>query len=151
MEVKFLSSLSLDNYKDISNEIYENIKQVKNQYPNFDKWFGKVLIELDGINREIIFIKDEEILKGFIILKNTIEEKKICGIFVKEDYRKNGIGSLLIKEGIKFLNEDKPIITISTKNVEMFKSFIEKYNWVQTSIFYGYYSPEVIFNEKRKD
>ena len=151
MKVEFLSSFSLDEFKLISNDIYLNLHHIKRQYRGLDYWFEKVLKEIDGIKREIIFIRDKENIKGFIILKNTIEEKKICGIYVKEEFRNNGVGSLLIEEGLKFLKEKKPIITIPLYNLDSFKVFIEKYNWIQTSISYDYNSPEAIFNEKRKE
>ena len=148
MNIRFLSYLPLEEYQDISNKIYKNLKHVKSQYVGFDSWFSKVLKEVDGKVREIIFVEEDNNILGFIILKNTLEEKKICGIFVKEEYRNKGIGSILIEKGIKFLKEEKPIITISLEKVDMFKSFIKKYNWVQTSVFNGYNYPEAIFNEK---
>ena len=63
---------------------------------------------------------------------------------------KEEIFNFLVEEGIKFLKEEKPIITISLEKIDMFKSFIKKYNWVQTSIFNGYNYPEAIFNEKER-
>ena len=146
--MQFISALSEKEFNIVFNEIYEISKFMSNQYPNFEYWFKekvkKTIKEKEG---DIIFYRKDEEIQGFVIVKNTKIEKKICTIYVKKEFRELNIGSKLIEEAIVYLGTLKPLITIPEKNIDQFKYFIKRYNWVQTSISYKYNTPEIIFNE----
>ena len=83
--------------------------------------------------------------------KKDASEKKICTLFVAKEYRNQGLGSLLIEEAMKYLETDKPLITISENKLPMFKNLITKYNWDLTEIALSLYSEnekEFCFNGK---
>ncbi len=70
-------------------------------------------------------------------------KKKICTIFVDFNYRKHGVGSLLLEESIKFLETTKPLITFSEDKLSMFAKIIEKYDWQLTEIVNSVYNDGV--------
>lgn len=145
MEIKYLSQNIND---EIILKIYDTTKFLEKQYPNYNYWFEKIKNEIDGINREIVYIEINNEIIGLIILKNTIKEKKICTIFVKEKYRNKGIGNILLKEGFIFLQTTAPLITIPENIVYLFQKIIKKYEWKYSETTYLYNTPEKIFNKK---
>jgi ribosomal protein S18 acetylase RimI-like enzyme len=126
--MEYLSSLNNDDFLKISLEIYDTIKFVSNHYPNFKEWYEKVLKEIPEGTRDIIFIRNERELKGFIIIKNSINEKKICSLYIKENFRKIGLATKLIEESFKVLKTTTPIISIPKETIKEFLYFIKKYN-----------------------
>lgn len=61
------------------------------------------------------------------------EENKICTFYIKDDYRKEGLGSKLLEQSLKYLETEKPVINFSQNKFDMFKNFVDKYNWKLTS------------------
>lgn len=113
---------------------------LEKDYPNILQWYQtKVLPGLETGEREIIFAckfdKNEfqnsqflEVL-GYVILKKTPKEKKICTIRVEPQYRNMGIGEALLKRSFIFLDTSLPMITISEDNIKYFKKLLEKYKF----------------------
>ena len=132
-------------YFQITNEIYEMSKFLNDIYPGYEKWFYEK--QLEGCNtdlRTILFVKNEEgRVIGFTCLKKYENEKKISTILVDEEYRKQGLGTLLFEESMKFLGNSKPLITFPEDRAEMFKSFIKKYEWKLTDVIEDAYKPGV--------
>lgn len=135
--------------KNLLDELYATTALIEKDYPKHKKWFyDKFVKELDGKKREIIFaIKDNNIV-GTTFLKKDQSEKKICTIFVKEAFRNNGIGKLLLKESFKFLETEQPLITMPDYKEACFIKIINKYNWKKTQSIASLYSDniEIVFN-----
>lgn len=143
MKIKYLSQ-NINN--EIILKIYDTTKFLEKQYPNYNYWFEKIKNEIDGTNREVIYVEIESEIIGLIILKNTKEEKKICTLFVKEKYRNKGIGNILLGKGFDFLQTSIPLITIPENKVYLFERIIKKYNWKYSKTTYIYNTPEKVFN-----
>ena len=125
----------------IINEIYLLTKHLNKIYPGYKDWYYNKQIKgcLD-LNRNIIFIRNnEDKIIGISSLKKTKEEKKICTLFILEPYRNKGIKKILLEESFKYLETEKPLITISEENLDIFKSTIEEYNWKLIEIVDGIY------------
>lgn len=141
----YFSEKAKTQYEQITKEIYDMSKFLNEIYPGYEKWFYEK--QLKGCNselRNILFVKNEEgKVVGFTCLKKYENEKKICTILVDEEYRRNGIGTLLFEESMKFLGTSKPLITFPEDRAEMFKSFIEKYEWELTDVIEDAYNPGV--------
>ena len=144
---------------------YNFLRDLEKSYPNFSNWYhGKVVPELrnKSYEREIIIVsseienKVEDItpkkkyeLTGIAILKKTRTEKKICAFRIHEDYRAQGIGKELFEQCFKFLDTREPVITISSDRIDIFRSFIEKYNFTEKERLKDYYiegSTEYVYN-----
>ena len=108
-------------------------------YSDYKEWFYNKHIKEK--NRKTIYIKNNCLI-GIINLKK--EEKKICTIYVKEEYRRNGISDILLEEAFKYLGTMKPYITIHKDNLKYFKDIIKRYNWRKC----GNINDEILFNKE---
>lgn len=142
----YIGVLSDDELMDLGNKIYMTIDFVKADYPNHTKWyFTKQLPEtLHSDRRNILFVKDKGEIIGVVNLLNNDEEKKICSLYVKEEYRGQGIGSMLVEEAIKWLGTRYPIISLVEGRYGIYKPLLEKYNWKLTRVIDGYYKEGVV-------
>lgn len=97
---------------------------LSDDYPDFDIWLSRVFDEVPEGKRVIVLDIADNDIRGLTILKNIDNEKKICTFRVEEKYRNQGIGTNLLKKSHEILDTDKPLITISEKNIETFKPFL---------------------------
>ncbi len=142
-----------DSFEEITKQIY-NITDFSSDYPDYESWFfSKQIPRVLEKTGEIFFAKsiEDNTIIGIASLKKTDKEKKICNLFVKEEYRSIGIGTKLLTSSMEFLETSKPFITIRDYNLSSFKPFIDKYNWelveVATEI-YGNNTKEFCYNGK---
>lgn len=136
--------------------VYNKIEFLSDDYPGFKEWyFNKVIPGLNKSEREMLICivneGDTFMLGGVAILKNTLEEKKICTLRVTPKYEKNGVGYALFDKSFEILKENKPVFTVSEDRIEMFKKHLTKYDFEQTAAIKDYYSKgkiEYFFNCK---
>ncbi len=112
--------------------LYKNIakltKSINDTYPKHNEWlFNKFFPELKSGKRKIIiaYIKENTPI-GVALLKDTDEEKKICCLFVREDCRGRGIARKIIRKSCEVLNTNKPLITVSDRNLPMLQRLLNK-------------------------
>lgn len=128
--------------------------KVKDDYPDYRNWYQT--IQIPGIyngTRNIIIAHIKERIVGFISLKKTSEEKKICTFYVEKNFRRNKIGMLLAAKAVEYLEEDKPLITIPLDKLNEFAHIAAKYDWQISDIkenLYRLNNPEVIVNGELK-
>ncbi len=107
-----------------------------------------------------IYDGEREIISAYVggkiaattFLKKDKEEKKICTLYVKPDYQKQGIATKIVEKSFEWLGTTKPLITIADYKLDQFSSIIKKYGWEETQVLEeGYYndrSREHVFNGK---
>lgn len=117
---------------------------LKQNYPNFDQWLDKKVMTQLGNTRKIIVALSGQVIVGVMVLKNTVSERKICTLWVQKEYRKNRIGTDLIKYAIKELETKYPLITVSENSYMNFLSLMEEFNFQLKRRYRGYYQPGVI-------
>lgn len=128
--------------------------KVKDDYPDYRNWYQT--IQIPGIyngTRNIIIAHIKDRIVGFISLKKTSEEKKICTFYVEKNFRRNKIGMLLAAKAVEYLEEDKPLITIPLDKLNEFAHIAAKYDWQISDIkenLYRLNNPEVIVNGELK-
>jgi len=128
--------------------------KVKDDYLDYRTWYQT--IQIPGIyngTRNIIIAHIKERIVGFISLKKTSEEKKICTFYVEKNFRRNKIGMLLAAKAVEYLEEDKPLITIPLDKLNEFAHIAAKYYWQISDIkenLYRLNNPEVIVNGELK-
>lgn len=112
-------------------KIYDCTDFINNNYPMHKRWFFEKLIpNIGNKTREVLFITNlENNIVALSALKNEENEKKICTLFVVENFQGLGLGSKLIESSMNFLGTTKPLITFSEDKLHMFKKFINKYQW----------------------
>lgn len=132
------------------NEVLILSMQVKTDYPDYRNWFTTIQVPglYDG-TRNIIVAHIKDRIVGFVSLKKTAEEKKICTFYVEKNFRKNKIGTILVEKAIEYLETERPLITIPLNKLHEFTKIGEKLNWEITDIVENLYRtdiPEVIVN-----
>lgn len=133
-------------------QILEYSLQVKQDYDNYKEWYLNT--QVPGIydhTRNIIIAHSNNNILGFVSLKKTPQEKKICTFYVEKMFRKNKIGTILVEKAINYLEEERPLITIPMNKLQEFTKIGEKYNWEITDIKENLYRttyPEVIVNNE---
>lgn len=150
----YIGTTKQSKFDELAAKIYMLTEFICEDYPNHKEWyFNKQLKEtIIDDERNILFVRNPKKYNEIIAvacLKRTLEEQKICTIYVKEKYRRKGIGTALINESMNWLGTTKPLITIADYKLEMFKPFINKYDWKLTEIVSGLYNGknnELCFN-----
>ncbi|TYA14695.1 GNAT family N-acetyltransferase [Paenibacillus faecis] len=139
-------------------KLYNHLKELEHCYPKFDHWFYNVVIpevELRDGKREIIIALTQMLdtkktyLTGIAILKKTKDEKKICTFRIHENYRNMGIGTALFEQCFLYLETRKPLITVSSDRLEMFRNHIDHFDFrIYQSLdnFYKQGSTEYVYN-----
>ena len=155
IEIHDLHELINQNYpievvQKIINEVLTISMLVKNDYPDYKEWF--INTQVPGLydnSRNIIVAHINDRIVGFVSLKKTSTEKKICTFYVEKRFRRNQIGTILVEKAIEYLEEEKPLITIPMDKLNEFIRIANKYNWEITDIKENLYrttTPEVIVN-----
>ena len=134
----------------IISKAYEITEGTDKDYKDRFLWYWKKVLPgvLDG-TRDVFLVKSNS---GCAVLKKEDSERKICTLFVLDEYRGMGIATALLEEAFKYLGTTTPLITIPEYRVEQFIPIIKKYGWRKTQILKkGYYSNlsrEFVFNGK---
>ncbi|AHG78679.1 Acetyltransferase, GNAT [Mannheimia varigena USDA-ARS-USMARC-1388] len=129
--------LSLKYLKDNS-IIQEKIQEFLPVYPNISIWYEKVIREIneDSSRREMFIVLSNESnelsISGLMILKNHLDEKKICTLRVKDSHQGKGIGTKLFEYAFEYLNTKVPLITVPEESVDIFSRIFDKYGFKQT-------------------
>lgn len=82
-------------------------------------------------------------------LKKNEKEKKICTLYVSDQFRGQHLGTRMIEASMNFLETTKPLITLADYKLPMFQPIIDKYGWELTEIVEGLYNDrakELCFN-----
>ena len=155
IEIHNLEELILQKYpqetiKKLLNDVLILSLLVKDDYPDYKEWYLEKQVPglYDG-TRNIIIAHINDRIVGFISLKKTKEEKKICTFYVEKTFRKNKIGTILVEKAIEYLETEKPLITIPMDKLNQFIKIANKYNWEISDIKENLYrttTPEVIVN-----
>ncbi|MBQ6992602.1 MAG: ribosomal protein S18-alanine N-acetyltransferase [Clostridia bacterium] len=104
-------------------QIHKMTIQDLNQISNilnteFDDFWNENLLksEIENPNSKCIIAKSNDEIVGFACIWKAVDDIHITNIVVKKIYRKQGIGSLLLKELIKISNnENVTSITLEVK------------------------------------
>jgi hypothetical protein len=88
-------------------------------------------------------------LAGVAILKKSINEKKICSLYVLEKFGNRGIGELLFKKSFNILETSLPLLSISDLKYYQFKKLFKYFGFKDTFMLKDKYrigSNEIVFN-----
>lgn len=145
------SKLENENKFAVFNEVFVFLRKLSFEYPNFSGWFsGLFYAGYDlRIDREIIISRYHNQIAGVIILKKSLEENKICTIRVERAFRKNGIATELVKRGIEWLEDEKPLITCHYFRNRQFDKLFKYFGFELSEKkrgYYGIFNLEYVYN-----
>jgi GNAT superfamily N-acetyltransferase len=132
---------------------YTLLEHVEHLYPGFRLWFARKVIPgcVEG-SRAILATVDEKgkEISGIAILKRDLHEQKVCTLFVHPDHTGRGNGARLLAEGLTWLENPRPIITVDEKRHGVFSSLLKRHGFELTSKVHDLYrlgETEYIFND----
>lgn len=149
----YLSIMNEEEFMKLATDVYNITDFICKDYPKHKEWyFEKQLPGIYGTERNILFVrdpKDESKIISMACLKKDEEEQKICTLYVSDECRGLGVGTMLIEESMNWLENTKPLITLADYKLDMFLPLINKYGWELTEVVEGLYndtSKELCFN-----
>lgn len=132
-------------------EIYKFLGHLIYEYQRFRSWYRGLFTDEFELkcDREIIICEDQFRIAGVAIIKNDMQEKKICTLRVAREYRHQGIGYNLIEMCMQQLHTEKPMITLHKSKLNQFEKLLSYYSFEleQTQKhYYSIFSTELVFN-----
>lgn len=98
------------------NSLSDFLSGVSYLYPNFNAWLNFTFRRnLPSGQRKIILAHDQMKIIGVSLLKNTVDEKKICTFYVSPEFRGLGVGRKLLDMSLALLNSNDSFITVSSE------------------------------------
>jgi len=145
------TSLSRELKKIYQCEVYKFLGRLVFEYQGFRSWYQELFAEEFELkyNREIIICEEKFRIAGVAIIKNDLQEKKICTLRVAREYQNQGIGHNLIEMCMQQLHTDKPMITLHKSKLNQFEKILNYYNFELEQIqkhYYSLFSTELVFN-----
>jgi GNAT superfamily N-acetyltransferase len=120
-------------------------------YPGIDLWFrSKVVPGLRLGTRTLLRVERDSCLVGLGIGKRELTERKICTVRVAPSHIGRGIGPRLFDSLLRWLDVDKPHLTVSEGKFPIYRRIFDRYGFNLTSIQVGRYVPhlsELNYNE----
>lgn len=135
---------------DLLDKIYKSTSFINSEYKNYYEWYYNIQVPRILNNEgEIIYLTvGVDNIIGVISLKNTEYEKKICTLYIDSEYREMHLGTILLEMGLEYLETDKPVITFNERKKVMFQSFVDRYEWIETSRVNYLNRVELSYNDK---
>ncbi|MEC9291364.1 MAG: GNAT family N-acetyltransferase [Pseudomonadota bacterium] len=125
-------------------KLYELTDYINTYYPKHREWFFNTFLpDLKAGTRAIVAVFNEigEPV-GVAFLKKSHDEHKICTLFVQQEYRKAGIGKILMQESIATLESAEISITVSGVNLPQLQSLLDRHGFMLVSQSHGDYLPD---------
>lgn len=148
---KLLESVAL---RDEERQALAFLIPLSDDYPGIESWFRtKVVPGLRNDSRLLLRVERHSQLIGVAIGKRGPEENKICTVRIAPSHFGRGIGVRLFDGVLRWLNDDKPHLTVSESRLPAFERIFDFYNFNLTSVQQGLYVPdasELAYNEGPK-
>jgi GNAT superfamily N-acetyltransferase len=114
-------------------------------YPGIEHWFcRRVVPGLRDGTRLLLRVERDGQLAGLGIAKKDCGERKICTVRVSPTYFGRGIGVRLFDHLLRWVDDDKPHLTVSERRLPVFNRIFDSYGFRMTSVQNGRYTPSSI-------
>jgi len=100
-----------------------------NEYSEFDVWLSKAIYpKIDNLTR-VVLLKNRNSIVGWGLMQTAkavyLSEKYYnSGIYIKPEFRRTGLGSILIKRMFEVGKQDKRILRFAPYNKKTKKFFV---------------------------
>jgi hypothetical protein len=127
------------------NHVFTNLNMLSEQYPNFRNWLErKVFTGLYDGTRSILLEWRDGKIAGLAILKNEVEEKKLCCLRIMPEFQNKGIGIKLFQKSFDALETEKPLLSVSERKLSEFEKIFNYFGFVQTEKYSDLYKKNMI-------
>lgn len=127
------------------------IMPLSTDYPGIERWyFAKVVPGLRDGTRKLVRVERGGDLVGLGIGKIEHDERKICTVRVAPSHAGRGIGVRIFDDLLKWLDVDRPHLTVTQHRLPAFERIFDYYGFGMTSVRPGLYVPhtsELGYNE----
>jgi len=127
---------------------------IQESYPNYSSWYKNTFLEgLKQKERKILVAIEQGEVVGCALLKKTLQEKKLCTLFVRPENRHQGLGQALLAQVVKELGQN-PLVSVSEKNLAGVHSLFKRFGFHISAQKQGVYLPDTMeyyFNDERAD
>ncbi|MGF0524608.1 GNAT family N-acetyltransferase [Agrobacterium pusense] len=132
-------------------EVLQFISSMSEDYPDIQNWYlNKVVPGLRMGTRFLFPVHRDEKLVAVGIAKNDGFERKICTVRVAPHHAGRGLGLKVFDGLLKWLNDDRPGLTISATKLPAFERIFDWYDFKLTGVKHGLYVPgrqEIGYND----
>lgn len=124
--------------------LHEDALFLRGSYPCFDSWLLRKVIPgiMQGERSLIIELRADRIA-GFMILKHSKNERKLCTLRVRPDFESRGIGVRLFNEAFEALQTTRPLLTVSETNAPKFEMLFRYFGFSKEATYENLYVPRV--------
>ncbi|NBA84044.1 GNAT family N-acetyltransferase [Pseudomonas putida] len=121
-------------------EIAVSLADVGLLYPGFKNWlYFTFRAGMINNQRKIIVAHQNGEVAGLSLLKNTVEEKKICTFYVLPEFRGYGLGGDLMSKSLQILDRNGIEITVSEERHEELSPLLSSSGFTLVSVKSDYY------------
>ena len=134
MQIQIFKSFRPTDQK-LYDEILSVTQPVSEIYPEYNQWFRNVFLPgLKCGQRMCIVARDEnKKLAGCALVKKTPEEQKICTLYIRPEFRRQGTGRTLMRETMQEL-DCLPLMTVSQKQIPQFTKLLKEFGFRLSSV-----------------
>ncbi len=118
---------------DILRESYLFLRPLSADYPAFREWYWSQVAcgVVDG-SRRIVRIERYGELRAVGIAKSDGVERKICTVRVAPDFANRGHGVRLFENLLRWLDTDRPHLSVGQAKLQQFERIFDHYGFVLT-------------------
>lgn len=130
---------------DLLNLIEQDVQFLKASYPLFNDWLTKKVVP--GIcngERTVLIEYRESTPVGLLIIKHTVEEKKLCTLRVRPHFESKGLGIKLFETAFNLLETDRPLLSVSEIALPKFATAFNHFGFSHEASYEGVYLPKVV-------
>jgi len=122
----------------------EDAAFLRGSYPSFDSWlFDKVVPGVVCGERTVLIEVRAMEVAGFMILKHSKLEKKLCTLRVRPQYESRGMGVRLFNAAFEILDTEFPLLSVSEKAMPKFEPLFKYFGFSQEATYEDRYLPRV--------
>lgn len=137
-------SASPELIEDFVRLVREDVLFLRGAYPNFDEWLDKKVLPGIAVGERTVIVEEREGRSvGFLILKHTNKEQKLCTLRVRPEFECRGLGVRLFNTAFEVLGTSRPLLSVSEVSLPKFARLFEYFGFACEASYQGLYLPRV--------